>query len=119
MRLPNTRVRVTAVVLAAVLVPYVGYVIRGDMPLVQDARGMAGVGLVGLALIFAVWGLRLDTFSGKAMAVLGLAALGVGAAAALSGGDGSDRILAVFIGAVILVWAAEALVHARPSHHRA
>ncbi len=119
MRLTNARAAVTTVVLAAVLIPYVGYVIRGDMPFVQDARGMAGVGLVGLALIFAAWGLRLQTFSGKAMAVIGVGAAALGAAAALVGTEGSDRLLGLFVGALILVWAAETLLHTRPSRRHA
>lgn len=32
--------------LAAIAVPYIGYLIRGDMPFVQDPRGMAAIGLV-------------------------------------------------------------------------
>lgn len=38
---------VATVLLMAVGIPYVGYLIRGEMPFIQDPRGMAGVGLVG------------------------------------------------------------------------
>ena len=31
-------------VVAAVVVPFIGYSVRGSMPLVHDPRGMAGVG---------------------------------------------------------------------------
>lgn len=41
------------VIVAAVVVPYVGYIVRGSMPFIEDPRGMAGVGLIGLLL--AAW----------------------------------------------------------------
>jgi hypothetical protein len=31
---------------AAIVVPYVGYLVRGSMPFIQDPRGMAATGLV-------------------------------------------------------------------------
>lgn len=38
------------VIVAAVVVPYVGYIVRGSMPFIEDPHGMAGVGLIGLLL---------------------------------------------------------------------
>ncbi|GAA4714477.1 hypothetical protein GCM10023215_67060 [Pseudonocardia yuanmonensis] len=35
-----------AVPIAAIVVPYVGYLVRGAMLFIQDPRGMAGTGLV-------------------------------------------------------------------------
>lgn len=45
---------IAAAILAAVVIPYTGYMVHGDMPLVHDARGMAGVGEVGVLVAFAV-----------------------------------------------------------------
>lgn len=44
-------VRDGIVALVAVLIPYIGYLIRGDMPFIQDARGMASAGLISLVAL--------------------------------------------------------------------
>jgi hypothetical protein len=41
---------------AAIVVPFIGYSIRGSVPLIQDASEMAAVGIVGCLLAFAVFG---------------------------------------------------------------
>ena len=98
---------IATLLIAAVVVPYVGYLIWGEMPFIQDPRGMAGVGIVGLLLGFAAWGLGLRSPFGKVMLVLGVATLGLGVAAALVGAEGSELLLATFIGAIVVVWAIE------------
>lgn len=41
---------IASLLVAAILVPYVGYLVRGEMPFLKDPRGMAATGLVlGLA----------------------------------------------------------------------
>ena len=41
---------VATFLVAAIVVPYVGYLVRGSMPFIQDPRGMTATGLVlGLA----------------------------------------------------------------------
>jgi hypothetical protein len=96
---------------AAVIAPYVGYLVRGEMPFVEDPRGMAGIGIVGLVFGFVAWGLGLRSLFGKALLVLGLASLGLGIAAALVGAEGSEVLLAVFIGSIVVVWLGEMLFH--------
>jgi hypothetical protein len=98
--------------IAAVVVPYIGFLVRGEMPFIQDPRGMAAVGLVGLILSFAAWGLGLDTTFGKVMLVLGVATLGIGLAAALVGVEGSEILLGIFIAGIVVVWAIETARHA-------
>jgi hypothetical protein len=98
--------------IAAVVVPYVGFLIRGEMPFIEDPRGMAAVGLVGLVLGFAAWGIGLDSTFGRIMLGVGIATLGLGIAAALVGVEGSEILLAVFVGAVVLTWAIETAFHA-------
>jgi hypothetical protein len=95
---------------AAVLVPYVGYVVRGSMPFIQDARGMAATGVVGLGLALLAWGT--GSRFGVALLVLGVGSIGLGVTAALIGSEGSDLLLAIFIGTIGLVWALESLDHA-------
>ena len=100
---------VATLLIAVVVVPYVGYLIWGEMPFIQDPRGMAAVGIVGLLLCFAAWGLGLRSMFGKVMLVLGVATLGLGIAAALVGAEGSELLLATFIGAAVVVWAIETM----------
>jgi hypothetical protein len=41
---------IATLLVAAIVVPYIGYLAWGDMPFIQDPRGMAATGLVlGLA----------------------------------------------------------------------
>ena len=104
---------VTAIV-GAVVVPYVGYLVRGSMPYIQDARGMAGVGLIGFLAGVAVW-----AFGGRASfgstaligieSLIGLVALGVGIAPLTLG---SEVLLAWFVGSFVLIWAVEMLSRA-------
>lgn len=93
--------------IAAIAVPYVGYLANGNAPFVQDARGMAAVGLIlgGAAFIFA-WtatgGVGLNLYeSGMALFTV---ALGV-AAFILAEGVAAEQLLAAFLAAMALTWA--------------
>jgi hypothetical protein len=46
------------------------------------------------------------------MLIVGLATLGLGIAAAVVGAEGSDILLAIFMGGIIVVWAMEMIFHA-------
>jgi hypothetical protein len=112
MRRLTARDAIATLPVAAVAVPYVGYLVRGEMPFIQDPRGMAGVGIVGVILSFIAWGIGIHTIFGKVMLVLGIATLGIGIAAALLGAEGSELLLAVFMGAIAVVYGAETAYHA-------
>jgi len=43
-------------IVAAVVIPSIGYLVRGSMPFVHDPQGMAGVGVAGFLLTFAALG---------------------------------------------------------------
>src|ERR1051326_1106868 len=43
---PTYKDAAAAVLVAAILVPFVGYLVRGSMPFIQDPTGMAGVVLI-------------------------------------------------------------------------
>jgi hypothetical protein len=109
---------VATVILAAVAIPYIGYVVWGRVPLVDDPRGMAAVGIIGLVLSFTAWGVGLHSVFGKSMLLLGLAALGLGVAALLVGSEGSELLLAFFMAALAIVYVAEIAYHAsgEPQH---
>lgn len=105
---------VATLLVAAVGVPYVGYLLNGEMPFVKDPRGMAGIGLVlGLAafLVFE----RGDTHDATDKVELGLAgvsmALGV-VALALAETAAAAVLLAVFMGSILVVWAVKLADHA-------
>ena len=100
---------IATLLIAAVVVPYVGYLIWGEMPFIQDPRGLAAIGIVGLLLGFVAWGLGLRSVFGKVMLVLGVATLGLGIGAALVGAEGSELLLAIFVGAIVVVWAIETM----------
>jgi hypothetical protein len=116
MRHLTRRDAIATVLVLAVVVPYVGYLINGSMPFIQDPRGMAGVGLVGLILSFIAWGVGLGTRLGKVLLTGGLASIGIGIAAVLLGTEGNDTLLAVFIGSIVALWVAETAVHAGVVH---
>jgi hypothetical protein len=102
------------IVFAAIAVPYVGYLINGEMPFIKDPRGMSATGLV-LGLVAFLVMRQDDLFDrfGKAKTglaavslVLGLVALGLAETAA------AEVLLAVFMGSILVVWAVELMDHA-------
>jgi hypothetical protein len=102
------------ILVAAIAVPYAGYLINGEMPFIKDPRGMAATGLVLGAVAYLVMR-RDDLFDriGKAETalvgvslVLGIVALGLAETVA------AEVLLAGFIGSVLVVWAVELLDHA-------
>lgn len=105
---------VGTVLVAAVAVAYVGYLVRGEMPFVEDARGMSAVGLfLGLvAYLVLDRGDTLDTTERveTGLAVLALA-LGV-TALVLAETAAAEVLLAVFMGSILVVWAVKLTDHA-------
>jgi hypothetical protein len=105
---------VAMLLVAATMVPYVGYLIDGDVPLVQDARGMAAVGLLLGAAAFAVLAGgnkrdrvgKIETGLALLSAVLGVVALALAETAA------AEVLLAIFMGSILVVLAAELIDHA-------
>lgn len=106
------------VLVIAIGIPYVGYLLNGEMPFVKDPRGMAAVGLVLGTVAFLVMrsGDNLDRV-GKAETgvagvsfILGVAAL-VFAEAAVA-----DVLLAVFMASILVVWLLEVVDHAGLVH---
>jgi hypothetical protein len=95
---------VATVLVALIAVPYVGFLINGDMPFIKDPRGMAAVGLVlGIAAFLVVRSGDAVNRVGKTeigLAVgsvaLGLVALGFAETAA------AEVLLALFMGSILL-----------------
>lgn len=92
--------------IAGIVVPYTGYLIRGSMPFIHDARAMATTALI-IAVVACFTGdlsfmaVRWQAFTGTA-ASLGAVTLGFGIAAAVTENSG---LLACFIIAIVGMWA--------------
>jgi hypothetical protein len=102
------------ILVAAIAVPYIGYLINGEMPFIKDPRGMSATGLVlGVAAYLVLR--RGDLFDrvGKAETGLAVLALMLGAVAlALAETAAAEVLLAVFMGSILIVWAVELMDHA-------
>ena len=97
------------VLVAAVAVPYIGYLVRGSMPFIEDPGGMAATGLVLGLIAAAVAGREAFTEErlGRAAEIVGLASLGTGLATLIwaESGTVSDVLLGAFMGTMVLTWA--------------
>ena len=108
---------------AAIAVPYVGYLINGEMPFIKDPRGMSAAGLVLGAVAYLV-SRQDDLFDriGKAETALAGISLALGLVAlALAESTAAEVLLAVFMGSLLVVWAVELMDHAgilRGAGHR-
>jgi hypothetical protein len=110
---------VATLLVVAIAVPYIGILIDGEMPFVQDARGMAGVGLLlgGAAFVVLLGGNQRDRLGkiqiGSALvsAVLGIVALGFAETAA------AEVLLALFMASILVVLAIVLIDHAGWWHH--
>jgi hypothetical protein len=109
-----------SVLVAATVVPYIGYLVNGSMPFIRDTRGVVGTGLVlGIAAFLVARRpaqtdrlTRWETGLGIATLVIGATALGIAEAA------GGPVLPATFIAAVVAVWGFEMLHHAGVVHVR-
>jgi hypothetical protein len=105
---------VATILVAAIAVPYIGYLINGEMPFIKDPRGMSATGLVlGVAAYLVLR--RGDLFDrvGKAETGLAVLALVLGVVAlALAETAAAEVLLAVFMGSILIVWAVELMDHA-------
>lgn len=102
---------IAAVLVAAIVVPYVGYAVRGHMPLIDDPRAMAGVALMlGLAAsTFSTADLHWSDGWVRAASVVGAAAMAFGVVAGLTG---NELALGGFVGSIVLLWLMASARHA-------
>ena len=105
---------VATLLVVAIGVPYVGYLVNGDMPFVEDPRGMSAIGIVlGLAAFLVLE--SGDTRDTTDKVELGLMAvvltLGV-VTLALAETAAAEVLLAVFMGGILVVWAVKLTDHA-------
>jgi|SRR5579864_8684848 len=110
---------VATVLVAAVVVPFVGYMATGSMPFVQDPTGMAGLGLVLGLLAAAIGGwviTRAGLLARYATVTIGLASVAVGILALVSesflDGVTRDGLLIAYMAGMVLLWATALVYHA-------
>ena len=112
---------VATVLVLAIGIPYVGYLVNGEMPFIKDPRGMSALGLVlGAAAFLTFRGTNEHDRVGTTQAVLaGLAAvLGI-VTLVLAETAAAEVLLAVFMGSILVVWAFEVADHAGWVHAHA
>ena len=102
---------VATVLVAAIVVLYIGYLVWGEMPFLEDPRGMAATGLIlGVAAALVLGRALLDP------APLSRAALATGVIGLVTGiatvwVETSEGLLAAFIGLTFITWALAELAH--------
>jgi hypothetical protein len=109
------------VLVVAIGIPYVGYLLNGSMPFVQDARGMSAIGLVLGTAAFLVmrYGHPFDRYEKVTTAVAGVAlALGL-ASLLLAETAAAEWLLGAFMVSILVVWAMEIAEHTGLVHHDA
>ena len=101
--------------IAAIGIPYVGYLVRGEMPFIKDPRGMSAVGLILGVAAFVVAARKVQhsaqralTFVAATSLVVGIVALGLAETAA------GEALLAVFMGTIAVAWLIELSGYIRP-----
>lgn len=121
MRKLTLRDLAATVLVLLIAIPYVGYLINGSMPFIEDPRGMSAVGLLLGAAAFVI--IRTgDTYdrAGKAETALALAVLVLGLVTlALAETAAAEALLAVFMVSILVVWAVELMDHSGMVHWHA
>ena len=119
----KTRDLIATLLVVAIAVPYIGYLVRGDMPYIADPRGMSATGLVlgAAAYVAFMSGDRRDRIG---LAEIGLAgvSLALGLAAVIFAEAGAaELLLALFMISIAVVWAVEMADHVgvMPGHRPA
>lgn len=100
----RTRLYLAGGLVAATVIPYLGYAFAGDMPFVEDARGMGFVGLVLGAAAWLVLGIHAFGTRWLALAGAALAAtLGI-VAIVLETGTASSIFLGAFVAVIVAMF---------------
>lgn len=110
MRLTWKDVAATALV-AAIVIPYTGYLVRGGILFINDPREVAGTALVLGITACAVGGSsvsRSDVMV-RIASPFGFVALGLGIATLITG---NELLLAGFIATIVLLWVLATVHHA-------
>jgi hypothetical protein len=105
---------IATLLVAAIVVPYIGYLEHGSVPFVHDQRGIAATGVAfGLAAAAVLGRTTFRGTWGVAAAFFAILSGAVGVVASIRADEGplGDGLLAVFIGAATVAWVLAELVH--------
>jgi hypothetical protein len=108
------------VLVIAIGIPYVGYLLNGSMPFVQDPRGMSAIGLVLGAAAFLVmrYGDDFGRYE-KVTTAVAVGALVLGLVTfALAETGVAEVLLAAFMVSILVVWAMELADHTALVHRQ-
>ena len=105
---------VAALLLAGIITPYAGLLVRGRMPYVEDVRMMAAVALVlGGAAILTADQLSFTTVIGRLEIGFALVTLALGIiATAFATTTFGQLLLGAFVTGILLTWGVQLLDHA-------
>lgn len=106
--------------MVAIAVAYIGFLIRGEWPPIEDARGMTGTAFVFAVVTYSVlWrGDALDR-RGRWEAVMAAVSLAFGVTVyELSDSGAAQPLLAVFMLSILGVWMVKLLDHVGALHSR-
>jgi hypothetical protein len=105
---------IATALVAAIVVPYVGYLAWGEMPFIQDSFGMSGASLIlGFAAFLAAGRISTATTLSKVELALAWSTLGIGVAAvALMKTGAAEVALGVLVTMIVTTWTVEMLHHA-------
>lgn len=109
---------VATLLVAAIAVPYVGYLVRGEMPFIEDARGMSAAGLVlGIAGYLVMSRGDSHDMVGKMQIGFAVAGLALGIAALVYAETAAaELLLALFMASIAEVWFVEMVDHSGVNH---
>ena len=109
----SARDGIASLLVAAIVIPYVGYLAQGEMPFIEDPRGMSAVALVLGVAAFLVAGAMISPGAwGKVEIVLALVTLTVGIVALVfAEAAAAEALLAAFIVMIVADWAVTMLDH--------
>jgi hypothetical protein len=97
---------VATLLVVAIGIPYVGYLVRGEMPFIQDPRGMSATGLVLGLVAFLVAARDVPEQLKTALTVVAVVSLLLGVAAlAFAEVAAAEVLLAVFMASILVTWA--------------
>jgi len=102
---------IASLLVAAVLVPYAGYLLWGEMPFLKDPRGMAATGLLLGAAAAALTGSTMFAAGlwHRITLAVGVITLGLGIATVWV--ETSELLLAAFMAGIAITYALAEFVH--------
>src|SRR5437764_15171564 len=109
----SSRDAIATLLIAAIAMPYVGFLVNGEMPFIKDPRGMAAIAVLLGAVAF-LFARRFSTTSGIGMleGVLAVLTVGFGVAVVLlAETTAAYLLLAILVGAIGLTWLVQMVHH--------